>query len=196
MKSTTFISTLILLLATLLTYAQRNDSTMLRTIYTEALTQGQCYQTLDYISNKIGGRLSGSPQAAKAVAYTFAQMQQMGFDTVYLQEVMVPHWVRGEKEIGFFSKAGKQTRVRICALGNSVGTGTKGIRAPVVEVHNFKELKNLGTAGVNGKIVFFNRSMNPEHIHTGRAYGEAGDQRGIGPAEAAGRNCAQPNLGQ
>jgi carboxypeptidase Q len=166
-------------------FAQRNDSLMLRTIYSEALLRGECYQNLEYLSNKIGGRLSGSKQAQQAVDYTFAKLKSYGFDTVYLQEVMVPHWIRGEKEVGYFTKAGKKTRVRICALGNSVGTAKNGIEAPVIEVRNFKELEQLGTAAIKGKIVFFNRPMNPEHIHTGRAYGEAGDQRGMGPIEAA-----------
>lgn len=158
---------------------------MLRSIYTEALTNGQCYQTLDYLSNRIGGRLSGSPQAQKAVEFTYANMKSLGFDSVYLQEVMVPHWVRGQKEVGYFTKAGNKTPIHICALGNSVGTGKNGVEAPVIEVRNFKELEQLGAQNIKGKIVFFNRPMNPEYITTGRAYGEAGDQRGQGPIEAA-----------
>lgn len=158
---------------------------MLRRIYSAALTRGECYSNLDYLSNRIGGRLSGSPQAQQAVEYTFQKLKSYGFDTVYLQEVMVPHWVRGAKEVGYFSKGDQQTRVRITALGNSVGTGPKGIKAPVIEVQSINELAQLGVNQIKGKIVFFNRPMNPEHIHTGRAYGEAGDQRGQGPAEAA-----------
>jgi hypothetical protein len=48
-------------------------------------------------SNKIGSRLSGSAGAEKAVLYTKAQLETLGLDRVYLQEVMVPKWVRGEK---------------------------------------------------------------------------------------------------
>lgn len=168
-----------------LVLAQQKDSLMLRSIYTHALTNGNCYQTLDHLSNKIVGRLSGSPQAQKAVEYTYQKMKDYGFDTVYLQEVMVPHWIRGEKEVGYATKGNIQIRMRICALGNAVATPKEGLLASVIEVHNFKELEQLGTEKVKGKIVFFNRPMNPTHIHTGRAYGEAGDQRGAGPIEAA-----------
>jgi hypothetical protein len=172
-------------LCTFVASAQNKDSVMLRSIYTEALSKGKCYQTLDYLSTKIGGRLSGSPQAQQAVEYTYNQLLSYGLDTVYLQPVMVPHWVRGAKEEAFVRKGNQQTRVRICALGNSVATPSTGLVAPVIEVQSLKELAQLGTENIKGKIVFFNRPMNPEYINTGRAYGEAGDQRGAGPVEAA-----------
>jgi carboxypeptidase Q len=168
-----------------LVYGQQKDSVMLRSIYTEVLTNGKCYPTLDHLSNQIGGRLSGSPEAKKAVEYTYTTLKSYGFDTVYLQEVMVPHWVRGQKEEGFIVKGNQRMPVHICALGNSIATAEKGLLAPVIEVHNFKELEQLGVERIKGKIVFFNRPMNPTYIGTGRAYGEAGDQRGRGAIEAA-----------
>ncbi len=175
----------LLVVTTLLTKAQQTDSAMLRSIYTEALTKGKCYQTLDTLCNRIGGRLAGSPQAQQAVEYTYKQLLSYGLDTVYLQQVMVPHWVRGAKEEAFVRKGNHQIRVRVCALGNSVATTSTGLLAPVIEVRSIKELAELGAEKIKGKIVFFNRPMNPEHINTGRAYGEAGDQRGAGPVEAA-----------
>ena len=54
---------------------------------------------MDDLSNKVGQRLSGSEGAEKGVLYTKQQMETLGLDRVYLQEVMVPKWVRGEKEI-------------------------------------------------------------------------------------------------
>lgn len=162
---------------------QKNNT--IKSIYDEVLLRGRCYQTLDTLCARIGGRLSGSPQAEKAVQYMFNTCKSYGFDTVYLQPVMVPHWVRGEKEKAYISKMGKPAAVRICALGGSVATPAKGLEAEVIEVHSIAELKQLGETQVKGKIVFFNRPMDPTHFHTGTAYGGAGDQRGIGPAEAA-----------
>ena len=173
-----------MLFATCLT-AQQNDSITIRKIYSEVLTNGKCYQTLDYLCNKIGQRLSASNNAAKAVSYTAQQMYNFGFDTVYLQPIVVPHWIRGEKEIGNIVKGKKEIKVHVCALGNSVGTRLEGVQAPVIEVQNFKQLAELGTEKIKGKIVFFNRPMDPTYISTGRAYGEAGNQRGRGPLEAA-----------
>ncbi len=54
---------LFLLFSSYTTSAQHHsqDSTIIRQILNEALEQDESYQMLDYISNKIGGSLSGSP---------------------------------------------------------------------------------------------------------------------------------------
>ncbi|TXK52130.1 M20/M25/M40 family metallo-hydrolase [Pontibacter qinzhouensis] len=169
--------------------AQQNyaaDSITIRKIYDNALTSYESYDNLRYLTKKIGNRLSGSPQAAAAVEWSRQVMDKMGLDRVYLQEVMVPHWVRGEKEIGRVtnSRAGAAD-MNIAALGGSVGTGAKGISAQVVEVKSFEELEKLGKKKVQGKIVFFNRPFDNTHLNTMQAYGGAVDQRGGGPVAAA-----------
>lgn len=163
-----------------------NDSLLFRRMADVVLTEGKAYENLRYLCKEVGHRLSGSPGAAKAVKATFDMMKAMGADTVYLQEVMVPHWVRGEKEVARLVGKGKQpVTLNVVALGNSVGTGKNGIQAPVVEVRSFAELDSLGRKGVEGRIVFFNVPMNPTYIETFRAYGEAGQYRSRGPALAA-----------
>ena len=98
---------------------------------------------------------------------------------------LVPHWVRGQKEVGrIISKKVGTVDVNVCALGGSIGTGPSGISAGIIEVKSFDELKMLGT-GVKGKIVFFNRPMNPTQVQTFTAYGGAVEQRANGAAEAA-----------
>ena len=175
-----------LIATTQLCLAQRQEETAIRQIYDKALTEGQSYAMLDYLSNKIGSRLSGSPGAAAAVEWSKRAMQDAGFDSVWLQPVMVPQWVRGQKEIGRIVKADKREAiaVNVCALGGSVGTGPEGITASIVEVMDFEELARLGAA-VQGKIVFFNRPMDPTKINTFAAYGGAVNQRGGGASEAA-----------
>jgi carboxypeptidase Q len=166
---------------------EKNDSLMVANIYKEALTNSDCYRTLDYLSNQIGGRLAGSPQAAAAVEYTKQVMQQYGFDTVYLQPLMVPHWVRGEKESAAIINPNSMGRedVKICALGGSIATPEAGLTAPIIEIKSFDELKKLGKKAVQGKIVFYNRPMDPTHLHTFHAYGGAVEQRWKGAMEAA-----------
>ncbi|MBW4890304.1 M20/M25/M40 family metallo-hydrolase [Mucilaginibacter sp. HMF5004] len=166
-------------------FAQNADSIMLRKIYDEALVNGQCYQNLHYLCKNIGQRLSGSANAQKAVEWSEKLMKSYGFDKVFLQECMVPHWVRGAKEQGYIIEGSKKTPVAICALGMSVATPTTGLTANVIELHSLDELKTLGEAGIKGKIVFFNRPFDPRFISTGNAYGAAGDQRFAGPAAAA-----------
>ena len=169
--------------------ADRADSLALRKIFDEALLRGESYDNLRYLTGSIGARLSGSPQAQQAVEWGRATMEKAGFDRVYLQPVMVPHWVRGGKERGeIVGNKGKEVRVAMCALGGSVGTGGK-LKAGVVEVHSLEEVRGLPEAAVRGKFVFYNRPFDDALIEPGTAYGRAGDQRRSGAIEAAKRGA-------
>ena len=142
---------------------------------------------LEYLSLNIGHRLSGSPQAAAAIEYTRERMETFGFDRVYLQKVMVPHWIRGKKEVGrIVNSVNYGTKeLNVIALGNSVGTGENGVLAEVIEVQSFDQLDSLGTEVLKGKIVFFNKPMDPKKITTRQAYGGASHQRVRGASRAA-----------
>lgn len=176
--------TLCLVLSQIL-FAQADDEAQLRSIYDLALTQGKSHDWLNHLSNQIGGRLSGSVQAQQAVDYTKAELDELGLDQVWLQPVMVPKWVRGTPEFAYFeTEPGSTTNVPITALGGSVPTPTNGIKAKVVEVRSIAELDTLGADKIAGKIVFFNRPMDPRHINTFDAYSGAVDQRGSGAREA------------
>lgn len=177
----------VLLFAYLVSGAQSTDEQVIRKIYDEALGKGQSYEMLEHLCTKIGPRLSGSPGAAAAVEWSRQVMHAYGFDSVWLQPVMVPHWVRGKKEIGRIVNSKKlgSEAVNICALGGSVGTGAGGVLANVVEVKTWDELKQLGEKGVKGKIAFFNRPMDPKLIPMFSSYGGAVDQRANGASEAA-----------
>jgi len=174
----------LLLVNSTLMFSQTNDEAMLKQIYKVALTESKAYPWLDDLSNKIGHRLSGSVGAAKAVTYTKQQMELLGLDKVYLQEVMVPQWVRGEKEVAYLQVGKQKKSFPICALGMSVATPKNGLLANIIEVKSLEELKALGTEKVKGKIIFFNRPMNPEFIETFHAYGSCVDQRSSGAREA------------
>ena len=163
----------------------QSDADYIKTIYKNALTDGQSYQWLDYLSNEIGGRLSGSLNAEYAVEYTKSELQKLGLDRVWLQPVMVPKWVRGNPEFSFIETApGKTIPVNVCALGGSVSTPAQGLRANLIEVKGIEELEALDPKQVEGKIVFFNRPMQADLILTYEAYGGCVDQRYKG-AEAA-----------
>jgi carboxypeptidase Q len=178
-------STILLVLSILTLSSQAQDSLMLRKIFDEALVNGECYENLRYLCKQIGPRLSGSAGAKKSVAWSKKLMESYGFDRVYLQEVMVPHWVRGAKEQGVIVNGSTRMPVALAALGGSVATPTNGITAEVIELHSLKELDSLGQAGIKGKIVFFNRPFDERFIETGSAYGTAGDQRNMGPGAAS-----------
>ena len=162
------------------------DEQMLRKIYDMALTDGKAYDWLDHLSNEIGGRLSGSLEAEKAVQYTKEVMQEIGLDSVWLQPVMVPKWTRGVPEYSYIETApGISSVVNVCALGGSVSTPDGGLKAEVIEVKGIEELEVLGKEAIEGKIVFYNRPMQANLIHTFEAYGGCVDQRYSGAKEAA-----------
>lgn len=167
------------------TAVRAQDSLIIRKIYDEALVNGKAYENLHYLCKNIGPRLSGSDNAQKAVVWSKKLMESYGFDKVYLQEVMVPHWVRGTKETAFIIDGKTRIPVPVAALGMSVATPAEGITANVLEVHSLEELEALGESAVKGKIVFFNRPFDPRFIEAGRAYGAANDQRSKGPSVAA-----------
>ncbi|MES2679540.1 MAG: peptidase M28 family protein, partial [Bacteroidota bacterium] len=166
--------------------SQNNDSIALKKIYNFYLTQSKCYSNLEFLTTKIGGRLTGSPEAEKAVAWAKKAMYAAGADTIILQPCMVPHWVRGKKEKCLLtSPKTKATPLRCVALGSSVGTGNTGITAAVIEVKSFDQLKALGEKNIRGKIVFYNVFFDQTLINTGHAYGGAVPYRSRGASYAA-----------
>ncbi|RIV22237.1 peptidase M28 family protein [Fibrisoma montanum] len=179
----TFSFGLALLSTTLL--AQSPDSAAIRRLFSETLTNGKSYEWLRQITKQVGPRLSGSTGAQKAVDWARQTMEKEGFDRVFLQEVMVPHWERGPREEAYIRTGKRKLTVPIAALGGSVATPPKGIEAGVVEVKNFKELEALGADKIKGKIVFYNRPMDPTKLNTFEAYGGAVDQRANGATFAA-----------
>ncbi len=176
---------LIMFLTVAMGFSQTNDEKQIRAIYSSTLTEGKAYDWLNYLSNQIGGRLSGSLQAQQAVEYTKKQMDSLRLDKVWLQPVMVPKWVRGTPEFAYIeNQPGMTNNVPICALGGSVATPGVGIKADIIEVKGIEELKELGRSKVTGKIVFFNRPMDPTLIRTFEAYSGCVDQRYSGAEEA------------
>lgn len=103
----------------------------------------------------------------------------------YLQDVMVPHWVRNDKEELTATSKGKKPNSIICSLGGSIPTPTNGISGKVIEVNSFDELNKLGREKIEGNIVFFNTPLAQKYIETGNAYSEAGKYRYTGAAKAA-----------
>jgi carboxypeptidase Q len=190
-----FTLTALFLPITALVYAQAGDSAFIRRISDEILVNGKAYDNLRYLTKQIGGRLAGSPGMVKAEKWGQARLQASGADKVWLQECMVPHWVRGGKDeaTAFYLKAvaGKGAGVsRISksldaiALGNSIGSGRNGLQADVVEIQSFEEL-DAKNDKVKGKIVFYNVKFNPAYVSTFLAYRDAARYRTTGAGRAA-----------
>jgi hypothetical protein len=175
-----------------------SDSAFLRKLADIVLTDGRAYEDLRVLTKQVGARLSGSPGYYKAEKWGAKAMQDAGADKVWMQECMVPHWVRGGRDsASFFLPAAaqgvgggqrkKETKwdgLDVIALGNSQGTGPNGLKAPILLINNFEELEAKKNE-VKGKIVFYNYHFNPKFIETFRSYGDAVRYRVFGPSMAA-----------
>jgi len=163
---------------------QQYDSVAI-TIFNNSLKTGKAFDALTELTTKIGNRLSGSTNAARAVVWAKSKMAEFGLEDVHLEPCLVPHWIRGGSEEGsILTPGGKAIPIAVTALGGSIATPKQGINAEVVEVHTFKELDELGQKAKD-KIVFFNRPFDETKFNTFEAYGEAVDQRWAGAIQAA-----------
>src|SRR5690349_16129805 len=130
------------LFAATTTHAQHEDSVFLRRLADEILVNSQAYENLRHLTKQIGGRLAGSPQMVKAEQWGLGAMKAANAENAWLQECMVPHWVRGGKDIATAKAAAAkgekafQKSLDIIALGNSVGS-MKPMQASVIEINSF-----------------------------------------------------------
>ena len=162
----------------------QTDSTWIRRVANEILTNGQAYNNLRVLTKTIGGRLAGSPQMYQAEDWGFKALQTAGSDNTWKQACMVPHWVRGGTDQAQALTAEGKRKLDVVALGNSIGTGKQGLKSEVLMVQSFEEL-DAKKDQVAGKIVFFNYPFNNTMVRTFEAYGDASKYRGQGPSRAA-----------
>lgn len=146
---------------------------------------------LRHLTENIGPRLSGSPQAQQAVDYVAAEMRALGAE-VTLENAQVPHWVRGIETAELVTWPGQTPgttqKVVLTALGGSVATAPEGITAYVVVVDNWQQLRELPADAVKGKILLFNHKFDKELAAQGdglNAYVGGVVYRGAGPIAAA-----------
>jgi hypothetical protein len=146
---------------------------------------------LRHLTDNIGPRLSGSPQAQQAVDWVAAEMKALGAE-VTLEKAMVPHWVRGAETAEVVSWPGQAEgttqKVVLTALGGSVATPAGGLTADVVVVDDWAALKALPDGAVKGRILLFNHRFDKELAAVGNggaAYGGGVVYRGAGPIAAS-----------
>ena len=146
-----------------------------------ALAESKAYERLVWLCDRVGHRISGSPQLERAVAWGEATMKADGADRVWKDEVLVPVWIRGAASGSIVSPV--EHPMSLLALGMSLPTPAGGITAEVVEAGSLDELTALGEK-VRGRIVFFNRRIE-RNGEGERGYGFASNLRFKGNLEAA-----------
>jgi carboxypeptidase Q len=166
----------------------RNELVRLRDA---ALADHYAYRQLEYLTDSIGPRPAGSPQADAAANYVADQMRKLGLD-VHLESVPVRRWLRGNDSAELVEYPGQvpgtRQKIVVTALFGNSPTPDDGITAEVVVVKNFEELNALGTDKVAGKIVLFDEIYDHRKAMAGQpgpAYGEAVRYRASGALAAA-----------
>ncbi|HTN46864.1 MAG TPA: M28 family peptidase [Flavipsychrobacter sp.] len=179
------------LIASVMSASAQDDSLVLRTIANEVLLHGACYDNLRDLCTNIGHRLSGTPQAEKAVQWAKKELEALQPDRVWLQPVTVPVWFRGKESLSvkYPGKSGYEKTIML-SLGNSEGTKGKILEAAIVMVNSPEELKALSPEAAKGKIIFFNNRFPQELINTFEGYGMTARYRSIAPNIAATKGAA------
>lgn len=175
-----YLYALCLVAFSLASIAQPSDSVQIRSIFDEALVRGHAYENLRSLCKDVGARLSGSPEAEKAVQWGYDLLKSYGFDSVWLMPVTVPHWVRGDIEQGGFG----EHEMSVKTLGGSIASNGR-IEGEIIEVKSFEELDELGAEAIKGKIIFYNKAFDRSLINTGEAYGGCVGMRWAGASKAA-----------
>ncbi len=175
-----------LLLTGIIAYSQgKEDSIQFAKISTEILNNGKAYTELRDLTKNIGHRLSGSEAYEKSVQWAAQKLRNAGADKVWLQEVMVPVWVRGKESLQIRTAKGKWKGLKMLSLGNSEGTGGKDISGEIIMVRSMQEYDQLMPEQVKDKIVFFNYPFNQSFVETFKGYSDASKYRTTAASLAA-----------
>ncbi len=173
----TFLSTLLLAGSITVSAQEKEDSLQFAKISTEILNKGKAYNELKDLTKNIGHRLSGSESYEKAVQWAAQKLRDAGADKVWLQEVMVPVWVRGKESMQIKTGKGNWKSLKMLSLGNSEGTGGKDVAGEIIMVRSMEEYEKLSPEQVKDKIVFFNYPFSQSYIETFRGYSDAAKYR-------------------
>src|ERR1051325_3254162 len=177
------------------TYSPRLRSDLIA-LRDAAMNDDYAYRQLAHLTENIGPRPSGSLQAEAAVTYVADELRKLGLE-VRLEDVKVPHWMRGEESAQLVEYPGQvpntTQKIVLTALAGNTTTTASGLTAEVVVVNNFDELKALGRSKIAGKIVLFNAvydKRKSDANHAFDAYEEAVLYRWEGALNAAALGAA------
>lgn len=131
----------------------------------------------------IGHRLSGSESLERAVSWAEGELETIDGTRVWLQEVQVPVWVRGEESLALIGD--EEEPLAMVGLGGSVGTPEEGIEGEVVVLGSLEEIDAYADQ-LEGRILLLDKPMPPydvAELETG--YGATVPIRTRGAAHAA-----------
>lgn len=171
--------------------AQIEHKQVLDTMFGDIMLNGKSYTNLRVLTKKIGNRISGSPAAEQAVFWGLDALKEAGADSVWLQAVLVPQWVRGKESLQIWHPtAEKYIDMKMLSLGNSEGTKGVVLEREILYFNNLEEFEAVDEKEIKGNFVFFNYKFRQEWYSTFQAYGDAVKYRSVAVNKAAEKGAA------
>ena len=126
----------------------------------EVLANSRAYETLAEATGRIGHRLTGSPNGAKAEEYAFALLRQYGFKNVRYESFEVEAWMRDTCTLVIVPRKSDNYRaVKVVSLAHSPVEAH--VRGEIIDVGNGLEGDFAALKGqLKGKIALVNIGLS------------------------------------
>ncbi len=143
------------------------------------------YDMVEDLTTRVGPRVAGTPEEARARDWAVAYMKRLGFANVRVEPFDVRLWTRGKERVEIL-KPFPQPLVAT-TLGHSVATPEGGVEGEIVRFPTLTALRNAPMTGLEGKIVFVDEPMT--RTMDGSGYGVAVAKRSGAAVEAGKRGA-------
>jgi carboxypeptidase Q len=118
----------------------------------EGMMNSHAFEYLTELSDKVGARVTGTPEAQKAVDWGIAKMRGIGLENVHAEKWQLWRgWKRGSAEAELLAPT--RHRLRVDAMGWTGSTPVGGVEGEVVAVNLFdldQEIKDVSR--LKGKV--------------------------------------------
>jgi len=128
----------------------------------EGMVNSHAFEFLTELSDKVGARVTGTPQAQKAIDWGVAKMRSIGLENVHAEKWQLWRgWARGSAEAEILSPV--RHKLHVDAMGWTGSTPSGGAEAELVAVNMFdldQEIKNVSK--LKGKIALVVAKGSPK----------------------------------
>ena len=128
----------------------------------EGFMNSHAFDYLTELSDNIGGRVTGTPQAQKAIDWGIAKMKSIGLENVHAEKWQLWRgWRRGTADAELVSPI--RHKLHVDAMGWTGSTPTAGVEGEIVPVNVFDvENETRDVARLKGKIVLVEAKGSPK----------------------------------
>ncbi|MEX0915713.1 MAG: PA domain-containing protein, partial [Wenzhouxiangellaceae bacterium] len=160
---------------------EQGDLDSARELRAQALESGLAFEITSELTTRIGNRLAGTENDARAVEWAVAKLESLGFDRVWTEPATFPTWTREHEQVSVTAPV--QQELVALAIGFSPATAAGGVEAEVVMFDDLSALEAAPAEDVADRIVFIRKRM--ERARDGSGYGPVVQARGQGSMVAA-----------